>query len=136
MLSYAALQNLAMLNSSSKVTPWLCSLRGSSDYANEYDQSYISSQLLSKIQNTNNDPLWDTSPDMLAWLLHIGGAFAPVGSIRAGYMALVHSNHNKLRKLCTSWSELLEILKRFIWSEKAFASQVESFWEESVLTRP
>ncbi|KAJ5975998.1 N-ethylmaleimide reductase, partial [Penicillium waksmanii] len=88
------------------------------------------------IQSTNNHPLWDTSPDLLAWLLHIGGAFAPVGSIRAGYMALVHSNHNKLRKLYTSWSELLEILKRFIWSEKAFAAQVESFWEESSPTRP
>ncbi|KAJ5391487.1 N-ethylmaleimide reductase, partial [Penicillium cosmopolitanum] len=98
--------------------------------------SYISLQLLSKIQITNNDPLWDVSPDLLAWLLHIGGAFAPVGSIRAGYMALVHSNHIKLRKLYTSWPELLEILKGFIWSEKAFASQVESFWRESFATMP
>ncbi|KAJ5744486.1 N-ethylmaleimide reductase [Penicillium manginii] len=98
--------------------------------------SHLSLQLLYKLQDTNSDTLWDTSPDLLAWLLHIGGAFAPVGSIRTGYMALVHLNHKRLRKLYTSWSGLLEIFKRFIWSEKAFASQIESFWEESSVTRP
>ncbi|CAI7634804.1 unnamed protein product [Penicillium pancosmium] len=50
--------------------------------------SYISSQLLSEIQNTNNDTLWDTSPDLLAWLLHIGGAFAP--SLNIGNMQINH----------------------------------------------
>jgi len=32
--------------------------------------------------------------------------------------------------LYTSWPELVVILKQFIWSEKAFMSQVKAFWEE------
>ncbi|KAJ5152935.1 N-ethylmaleimide reductase [Penicillium canariense] len=94
--------------------------------------SHISLQLLCKLQQAADDIIWDDVPDLLVWLLHIGGAFAPTGSIRSGYVSLLHSNRcNRLRKLYTSWPELREILEQFIWSEKAFMSQVTAFWEES-----
>jgi hypothetical protein len=94
-------------------------------------QSHLSLQLLCKLQEANNDLVWDDRPDLLAWLLHIGGAFAPPGTIRSDYVVLLHMNRNtRLRGLYESWPELLAILKKFIWSEKAFMSQVKAFWEE------
>ncbi|KAJ5392723.1 hypothetical protein N7465_011697 [Penicillium sp. CMV-2018d] len=95
--------------------------------------SHLSLQLLCKIQSAINSPVWDDSPDLLAWLLHIGGAFAPAGSIRQGYVQLLHLNHSRLRWLYTSWPELRLILKQFIWSDNAFLSQVKAFWEENSL---
>jgi len=68
---------------------------------------------------------------MLAWLLHMGGAFAPDGPVRFNYLVLFHINRDtKLKGLYSNWTELLEILKQFVWSEKAFMSQVRGFWEE------
>lgn len=97
-----------------------------------YEQSHLSLQLLSKLQQVNDDSIWDEHPGLLAWMLYIGGAFAPDGTIRSDYVALLHKNRKtRLRDLYTSWPELLEILKQFIWSEKAFASQVEAFWKET-----
>jgi hypothetical protein len=95
-----------------------------------HHQSHLSLQLLCKLQAATGHPVWDDSPDLLAWLLHIGGAFAPAGTIRQGYVELLHLNHSRFRWLYTSWSELLAVLKRFIWSDKAFLSQVKAFWEE------
>ncbi|KAH8654156.1 hypothetical protein BGZ60DRAFT_161832 [Tricladium varicosporioides] len=93
--------------------------------------SHLSSQLLCKLQQANHDPVWNDQPDLLTWLLYIGGAFAPTGTIRSDYVVLLHLNSStRLKGLYTSWPELLEILKKFIWSEKAFMSQVKAFWEE------
>ncbi|OQD81347.1 hypothetical protein PENANT_c028G03103 [Penicillium antarcticum] len=94
--------------------------------------SHLSLQLLCKLQEVNPDLLWDDWPELLAWLLHIGGAFAPTGNIRSAYLALLHLNRNtRLENLYSSWPSLLEILKQFIWSEKAFEAQVKAFYEES-----
>ncbi|KAN0099217.1 hypothetical protein V8E51_012992 [Hyaloscypha variabilis] len=94
--------------------------------------SHLSLQLLGKLQQANDDVVWDNRPDLLAWLLHIGGAFAPTGTIRSSYVLLLRLNRStRLRGLYASWQELLEILKQFIWSENAFMSQVKAFWEES-----
>jgi hypothetical protein len=89
-------------------------------------------QLLYKLQQADSDLVWDDRRDLLTWLLHIGGAFAPTGTIRSDYAVLLHSNcSTRLKGLYTSWPELLEILKQFIWSEKAFKEQVKAFWEET-----
>lgn len=65
-------------------------------------------------------------------MLYMGGAFAPVGSIRSGYVALLHENRKtRLRALDTSWPNLLQVLEHFIWSEDAFGSQIEAFWRET-----
>lgn len=97
-------------------------------------QSHISSQLLHELQKANNDPLWDEHSDLLLWLLYIGGAFAPTGIIRSGYIALLRSNNaTRFGDLYRSWPELLEILKQFMWSEKAFMAQVKTLWEETIM---
>lgn len=79
----------------------------------------------------NGNPVWDSHPDVLAWLLNIGGAFAPNGIIRSDYVALLRLNYSsRFNGLYGSWLELLEVLEQFIWSEEAFLSQVKGFWEE------
>ncbi|KAM5368079.1 hypothetical protein ACJZ2D_009683 [Fusarium nematophilum] len=94
--------------------------------------SHLSLQLFCKLHQGNDDAVWDDLPELLAWLLNIGGAFAPMGTIRSDYVALLHKNRRtRLRGLYSSWPELLDILKQFIWSEKAFMSQVKAFWEET-----
>lgn len=79
----------------------------------------------------NDDPVWDDHPDLLLWLLYIGGAFAPAGVVRSNYIVLLRSNNaDRFGGLYESWSELLGILKQFTWSEKAFMSHFKTFWEE------
>lgn len=97
-------------------------------------QSHISSQLLHELQKANSDPSWDEHSDLLLWLLYIGGAFAPTGIIRSGYIVLLRSNNaTRFGDLYRSWPELLEILKQFMWSEKAFMAQVKTLWEETIM---
>lgn len=96
-----------------------------------YYQSHLSLKLLCKLQSTNEDSIWNDSPELLIWLLHIGGAFAPAGTIRTAYQDLLHLNMStRFRGMYTSWTELCDILLQFIWSEKAFMSQLKAFWEE------
>lgn len=65
-------------------------------------------------------------------MLYMGGAFAPVGPIRSGYVTLLHENRKtRLRALDKSWPDLLQVLEQFIWSEDAFGSQIEAFWRET-----
>jgi len=69
---------------------------------------------------------------LLLWLLYIGGAFAPAGTVRSDYVLLLRSNNAaRFGDLYKSWPELLEILKQFTWSEKAFMSQFKALWEET-----
>ncbi|OKL63696.1 hypothetical protein UA08_00716 [Talaromyces atroroseus] len=94
--------------------------------------SHVSSKLLRELQRASNDPVWDDHHDLLLWLLYIGGAFAPIGVVRSGYVALLRANNaTRFKDLYSSWSELVEILKQFIWSEDAFKSQVKALWEET-----
>ncbi|RMJ07676.1 hypothetical protein BHE90_001100 [Fusarium euwallaceae] len=94
--------------------------------------SHLSSRLLYKLQEVIDDPVWDGCPDFLAWMLHVGGAFALPGAIRSGYLVLLRlNNKTRVRGMHSSWPELFEILKQFIWSDIAFTSPVKTFWEES-----
>ncbi|KAH8688544.1 putative N-ethylmaleimide reductase [Ilyonectria robusta] len=93
--------------------------------------SHVSLQLLRKLQQTNDDPMWDDQPDLLLWLLYIGGAFAQTGIMRSDYVVLLHGNiSSRLGGLFRSWLELLGILKKFIWSDEAFMPQVKGLWKD------
>ncbi|KAG7135407.1 hypothetical protein HYQ46_008929 [Verticillium longisporum] len=92
---------------------------------------HLSLQLLYKLQKADAEPGWDEHRELLTWLLHIGGAFAPAGTTRSGYLELLKRNlEGRLRGLYTSWPELLGILEKFIWSDKAFLAQVQGLWNE------
>lgn len=93
--------------------------------------SHLSLHLLHKLQKANTDLVWDENPNVLVWLLYIGGAFAPTGDIRSGYMALLRSNQDsRFKDRYGTWPEVLSVLAQFIWSENAFRSQVKAFWGE------
>lgn len=54
--------------------------------------------------------------------------------MRTAYKKLLHLNlSTRLGGLYTSWTELCAILRQFIWSEKAFMSQIKAFWEECLV---
>jgi hypothetical protein len=96
-------------------------------------QPHISSQLLNKLQHAGDDPAWDDHPDLLLWLLCIGGAFSPTGTLRSEYVVLLRANSGtRFGESYRSWENLLETTKQFIWSEKAFTSPVRAIWEESL----
>ncbi|KAK8047551.1 hypothetical protein PG996_015615 [Apiospora saccharicola] len=93
---------------------------------NPFEMARINDQIAS-IQSR----LWDEDPDLLLWLLYIGGTFAPRGSVRSSYLGLLRSNHaTRFKGLYESLAESLEVLKQFIWSDVAFLSHVEAFWGE------
>ncbi|KAI0458449.1 hypothetical protein F5B21DRAFT_459705 [Xylaria acuta] len=93
---------------------------------------HVSTQLLRELQQADDDPIWDDHPDLLLWLLYIGGAFAPAGTVRSDYITLLRSNNaSGFGYLYESWPESLGILKQFTWSEKAFMTHFKTFWEET-----
>ncbi|KAI0522091.1 hypothetical protein F5B22DRAFT_458317 [Xylaria bambusicola] len=95
--------------------------------------SHFSTQLLRELQQANDDPLWDSRPDLLLWLLYSGGAFAPTATTRSDYIALLRSNNgSRFKDLYKSWSELHVVMKQFIWSDRAFKSPVKKLWEETL----
>ncbi|EXJ74135.1 uncharacterized protein A1O5_02429 [Cladophialophora psammophila CBS 110553] len=97
---------------------------------------WISAQLLQKLQQRHDESVWDGHRDLLAWVLYIGGAFAPVGPVRSGYVGLVQEEHfQEHGHLTASWPDLVEVLRQFVWSEKAFYAQVKLFWEEAISVR-
>ena len=97
-------------------------------------QSYLSLQLFSKLQHADDNGVWDDHPDLLLWLLFMGGAFVPTGSTRSNYVVLLSQKYaSNFSDLLGSWPEVLEVLKQFIWSEKALTQQVKEFWEESLI---
>ncbi|KAI5461940.1 hypothetical protein BGZ63DRAFT_413433 [Mariannaea sp. PMI_226] len=85
--------------------------------------SHVSSQLLRKLQQASDDPIWDDNPDLLLWLLYIGGSFAPEGIVLSDYVTLLQLRQDLLGDLHRSWPELLSTLKQFIWSDDAFMPQ-------------
>ncbi|KAI0487346.1 hypothetical protein F4859DRAFT_252095 [Xylaria cf. heliscus] len=96
---------------------------------------HISSQLLRELQQANNDAIWDDHPDLLLWLLYIGGAFTSAGAVRSGYIALLRSNNAyRFLGLYESWPKSLGTLKQFPWSEKAFMTHFKAFWEETSIS--
>jgi len=66
-------------------------------------------------------------------MVYIGGAFAPKGTVRSSYAALLRSKNGRgFSNLYASWSDLREVLELFIWSETAFGSRVKIFWGETL----
>ena len=91
----------------------------------------MSLHLLKKLQQSKNDLLWNDHPDLLIWILHIGGSFSPKGTVRSEYKAILQINNASRRgERYDSLAELILILDQFIWSEKAYRAQVEEFWNE------
>jgi hypothetical protein len=92
----------------------------------------VSKHLLQSLQQSDKDLFWDNDPDLLIWMLYLGGSFSPKGSIRSGYKQLLQRNCESQRfgRNFNSLTEVIEVVRQFIWSEKAYRSQFEKFWTD------
>lgn len=91
----------------------------------------MSSQLLDQLQMTEKDAIWDNHSDLLLWLLFIGGIFASPGPVRSRYIDLLRKNISmRFSTVYNARSRTLEIMRKFIWSDRAFISEASIFWEE------
>lgn len=87
--------------------------------------------LLKKLQESNDDSQWSNHPDLLTWILYMGGSFSPKGAIRSEYKAILQIHReSRLGGRSSSLAGLIRILDQFIWSAKAYGAQVEEFWKE------
>lgn len=87
--------------------------------------------LLKKLQESNDDPLWNDHPNLLIWILHMGGSFSPKGAIRSEYKVILRIPRvSRFGGNYSSLAELIQILDQFIWSAKAYRAQIEDFWNE------
>ncbi|KAL4739045.1 hypothetical protein BDV11DRAFT_205445 [Aspergillus similis] len=124
-----ALSGLSHLQDCCRLAAYLCSVTLCCKvWCELVIPSHISSQLLIRIRETRdaNPGKWDgdSTFDLLVWLLYIGGAFAPTGAIRSGYLDLL-AHYSYL-----SWPEVHEHMRRFIWSDYAFLAPVRTLWRE------
>lgn len=86
------------------------------------------------LQESSGDTFWDDHPDLLIWILHMGGSFSPPGTGRDSYKALLQENRgSRFMGMYDSLEELVQILSQFVWSEKAYRAQVDEFWKEAGL---
>ncbi|KUJ15540.1 uncharacterized protein LY89DRAFT_648891 [Mollisia scopiformis] len=103
-------------------------------YRHSVIPSQISAKLLQKLEQVHGDSIWDHwdgQTSCLLWLIFIGGSFAPVGT-KSGYIELLRFKYaTRFANRYQSWPAVHEVLKQFIWSEKAFSSQVKTFWEDA-----
>ncbi|KAI1122969.1 hypothetical protein F5Y10DRAFT_286608 [Nemania abortiva] len=130
----AALPNLSSVVACCRLAAYLCSTMLSCKiWCALVIPFHVSSRLLSELQKANDDPVWNDHPDLLLWLLYTGGAFAPAGVVQSNYVALLRSNSSRCGHLYASWPVLLETVKRFIWSEKAFRAHFRAFWEDNFI---
>lgn len=92
--------------------------------------SHVSQHLLRSLQGSSDDPFWNDDPELVIWMLHLGGSFSPKGTIRSEFKTLLKNHASRFTGMYGSSAELIEVMKPFIWSEKAYRAQVEEFWEE------
>ncbi|KAL4982733.1 hypothetical protein BDW68DRAFT_50099 [Aspergillus falconensis] len=132
-----ALSGLSQLQECCRLAAYLCSVTLCCKvWCELVIPSHLSSQLLVKLWETRDALVWDEDPDLRLWLLYIGGAFAPIGPIRFGYLDLLRPNNATiLAKTYCSWPELYDVMKQFIWSDKAFMAPVRALWQEASQTR-
>lgn len=92
----------------------------------------MSKHLFHSLQQSDEDLFWNNDPDLLIWMLHLGGSFSPKGTIRSGYKRLLQRNYESRRfeRKFNSSADLVEVMRQFIWSEKSYRSQLEEFWIE------
>lgn len=92
----------------------------------------MSKNLLHSLQQSDEDLFWNNDPDLLIWMLYLGGSFSPKGMIRSGYRQLLHKNYEsgRFERKYNSSADLVEVMKQFIWSEKSHRAQLEEFWTE------
>ncbi|KAF4969183.1 hypothetical protein FSARC_3559 [Fusarium sarcochroum] len=67
--------------------------------------SNVSTQLLRELQKVRKDPIWDEHTDLLLWLICIGGAFSPSGTVRSDYVALFRSTGSDVMSSYDSWTD-------------------------------
>ncbi|KAK8127386.1 hypothetical protein PG984_008494 [Apiospora sp. TS-2023a] len=91
--------------------------------------SHLSAQLMQKLQDTADNIVWDQCPDLLTWMVFLGGTFASTSVVRNGYVALLHRRSSAAY---ASWQDILGILRQFIWSKRAFEPAVKGFYDEVV----
>ncbi|KAL6898345.1 hypothetical protein GGI43DRAFT_423809 [Trichoderma evansii] len=103
-----------------------------------YLAAYLSACMLcckvwrhSVMPESDSEPFWNDNPDLLIWMLYMGGSFSPRGNAHSEYKTLIQNNHNsRFIGMYHSLDDLVGILHDFIWSEKAYRMQVEEFWKE------
>ncbi|KAH7303282.1 hypothetical protein B0I35DRAFT_446895 [Stachybotrys elegans] len=88
----------------------------------------ISAELVQAIQSAADGDAWGQCPDLLTWMLCLGGAFASTESLRAEYVTLLRRSSQGMH----GWQELVRVLQRFIWAESAYEQDVKSFYETYV----
>ena len=93
--------------------------------------AFCTAQILEMLQNSENDEKWDAFPQLLLWLLFVGGAFSERKLVRLQFAALILGSYrNRIAGLHGSWEETREILEQFVWSKRTLSVYFQTFWEE------
>ncbi|PVI03248.1 putative N-ethylmaleimide reductase [Periconia macrospinosa] len=85
---------------------------------------FVSRLLLHNLLALADDPIWSRHPDLLLWLLTLGASFSSEGNIRSEYVSLLHAQSAKgWDRAYSFWPQVQQVLKQFIWSDKAIADK-------------
>ena len=95
--------------------------------------SIFTSRLQLELENTIRLSLWDHHLDTLLWVLFMGGVVAPdsdASSMKAWYRSWLISVCCQLDM--RTWDEVLDLLRKYLWSEEDLEKICKSLWTEIV----
>ena len=128
---YCAADSSDFASTSCIIAAYLCAYSLFAEvWAGRWIPYHCSSRLLQSLQQTESGDCWVGHEELLVWLLITGGTFAEPGASRSEYALLLNGNHHvRIAHLLTSWADVQDMLKTFIWSESLFCSRGREFWE-------
>jgi len=83
------------------------------------------------VKQATRDAHWIDAPELLFWLLFVGGGLTHKEHTRLQIITLMQNLLNEyFEGLIPDWETWKIMLQRYVWSERAMERAVFSFWEE------
>jgi hypothetical protein len=92
---------------------------------------WTAAEILSILSRTVHDPRWELWPEMLVWLLCVGGALADRSATRQYARILILDVYrDQIEGFHRDWDVIKNVLKMFVWNEQVLEPKLLLFWEE------
>ncbi|KAF1994212.1 hypothetical protein P154DRAFT_527224 [Amniculicola lignicola CBS 123094] len=111
---------------------YLCTYKLSTTIWNgSYVPAFCAAQLLRILQRPRDFSRWEDHPELLLWLLYVGGAFADNWRTQLKFSTLaLNLYRDVVEDLHRDWHLTRETMMTFVWSQHAMERKVREFWDE------
>jgi hypothetical protein len=92
---------------------------------------FCTARLLGIMQKAEAEDAWAFHPELLLWLLFVGGSFANKRIVRLQFVALILGSYRHyIAHLHATWEGAERTFKDFLWCNQIVNPAFRKFWEE------